>query len=217
MSNYSLVNLLLLCSTLFFAAVSLFILLKKTKEKRFILKAIESNNTAYEEQFTNEEEQLRKTLGSELGTKLNNVITEIITLEKDSYKKLCTLFIEHQAEAIEVLPFTMNQITSAYIRCLSQVVTLLKDKAEAETVSLQENINEEEQLSQHEALIDQLRSEKQVYSDKYKEAHHLLVDVYLKYKDKLEINNVETVDDMNINEMASLLNIEPIKIEGEEI
>ena len=56
-----------------------------------------------------------------------------------------------------------------------------------------------------------------MYSDKYKEAHHLLVDVYLKYKDKLEINNVETVDDMNINEMASLLNIEPIKIEGEEI
>ena len=200
-------NIILICSTLFFAALTLYIILKRTKEKKDIIKAIENNNAAYEQQFLIEEEQLRKTLGNELGTQLNNVITEIIAVEKESYKKLCTLFIDHQGEAIELLPFTMSQITAAYGRCLGQVMNLQKDHVEVETFSLQESKNEEEQLSQYEALIEQLRSEKLTYSDKYKEAHHLLIQVYSKYKEKLNLSHVELPETINLTELTHLFKI----------
>ena len=204
MSNYSLMNIILISSTLFFAALTLYIILKRTKEKKDIIKAIENNNAAYEQQFLSEEEQLRKTLGNELGTKLNDVIKEIITVEKESYKKLCTLFIDHQGEAIELLPFTMSQITTAYGRCLGQLMNLLKDHTEVETFSLQESKNEEEQLSQYEALIEQLRSEKLTYSDKYKEAHNLLIQIYSKYKEKLELSHVELPEAINLTDLSHL-------------
>jgi len=181
-----------------------------------IIKAIENNNAAYEDQFINEEELLRKTLGGDLGVKLSNIVTEIITVEKDSYKKLCTVFIDHHAEAIELLPFTINQITTAYIRCLSQVMLALQDKKEVETVSLQDNKTEEEQLSQYEALIEQLRSEKQSYSDKYKEIHNLLAEIYLKYKEELELKTVDTLQTKNLNEIAALFKLESVIFEDTE-
>jgi len=70
MSNYSLMNLILICSIFFLALFTLFLLFKRTNEKRIILKAIENNNAAYEAQFINEEELLRKILGSDLEVKL---------------------------------------------------------------------------------------------------------------------------------------------------
>jgi hypothetical protein len=63
-------NLILICSIFFLALFTLFLLFKRTNEKRIILKAIENNNAAYEAQFINEEELLRKILGSDLEVKL---------------------------------------------------------------------------------------------------------------------------------------------------
>lgn len=206
MSN-SLMIILLIPTLFFFAGLTLFILLNKIKEKRALIKAIKNNDVAYEEHFTNEEDKLKKILGEELSEKLNGMIANVINVERDSYKKLCAVFIDHHSEAIQLLPYTMNQITTAYINCLSQVVALSKDNTAAETVPLQESKSEEETLFQYEALIEQLRYEKQTYSDKYKESQSLLSEIYLKYKDKLELNNVESPQSMNIKEMTTLFNL----------
>lgn len=200
-------NILLISALFFFAGLTLFILLNKIKEKRALIKAIKNNNAAYEKHFTNEEDKLKKILGEALSEKLNGMIANVVKVERDSYKKLCAVFIDHHSAAIQLLPHTINQITTAYINCLSQVVNLSKDNISGDAVPLQETPSEAETLFQYEALIEQLRYEKQTYSDKYKESQSLLSGVYLKYKDKLELDNVESPQTMSVKEMTTVFKL----------
>lgn len=221
MNNYSLMNIILLLTTLLFAGLTLWMLLKRVKEKKHIVTALEANQAAFDSQFAEEENQLKQTIGEELATKLDTKIVEIVSVEKEAYKKLCTVFIEHQAAAIELLPFTMSKIIVAYIECISEIVRLHKEIQVGDTVSLEENgqegnkpVEEEEGISQSEALIEQLRFEKLAYSDKYKAVIQLLHEIYRKYKDKLEITESdEHFATMNIDEIAKIFKIEPVQKE----
>jgi len=192
-----------MCGIVLCAICSLLLILKRTKQKKLLLKALKNNQGTFDSQFESDENQLKDALSNELSVKLTSTITEIISIEKDAYKKLCTLYIDYHPAAIELLPFTINQITSAYIDCIRKVILLVNEDKENEA-----DVKLEEPLSQHEALIAQLRSEKRIYSDNYDKAHNVLNAIYLKYKEKLEIADVTDFKNMNMNEIAAIFNIE---------
>lgn len=196
MSTYSLMNLLLLFSTAFFAASTLLLLWEKVKQKKLIIKALENNQKIFESQFITDENQLKEVMGDELSEKLTDKIAEVISIEKESNKNLCTLFIDHHPEAIELLPFAINQIIAAYLNCINEILILLKAKNSEE---LQQK---EDDLVQYGSLIEQLRSEKHTYSEKYNDALNLLNLIYLKYKDPLEDPDMPTLEGMSLKEIA---------------
>ena len=61
-----------------------------------------------------------------------------------------------------------------------------------------------------------MRSEKQNYSDKYKEIHNLLAEIYLKYKEELELKTVDTFHTKNLNEIAALFKLKSVIFEDTE-
>jgi hypothetical protein len=202
-------NLICLCFTVFFAAIALFILLNKVKQKKHILKALEVNVVALETRKAGDESQLKQALGNDLSRKLAGRIAEITQIQFDCYKNLFQLFIDYQPAAIEMLPTLMGKVVTAYIDCIAEVIKLQT----AIPISINEDEPEEateEEIDdqfQYEALIEQLRCEKQDFSDKYNTALKVLDSIYIKYADKLEIKEAASLAGMNLTDIAQVFKV----------
>lgn len=201
MNSYSLMNFLLLCGASFFAGTTLLLFWEQLRQKKLLLQALEKNKQLFDTQFVNNEVQLKKFFGEELSKKLSSKIEETISSEKGSYKELCAAFINHHSEAMELLPSKINQIISAYLDCAAQGIILIKEKASNEVKK------KEEDAFRFQASIEQADSEKQLYLDKYHEALNLLNSIYLRYKATLDIEQVESLDNLNLEEIAKLFKI----------
>ena len=215
MNHSSMTLWILLCTTIFFAIISLLFLLSKTKKKKLIVKALENNKAILDSQYASDEAQLKEALGAPLTEKLNSKITDIIALEKKSYKNLSYLFIDYQPAAIEMLPMTVGKIISAYIQCIKEAITIDKELAASkeEAVAVAEKSKEVDEADvddvfQYEALIEQLRFEKQDFADKFKASQALLKAIYTKYKDSIDVDKVETLDKLKIPEIAAIFKVE---------
>lgn len=202
MSTYSFMNLSLLCSTAFFAAASLMLLLDKFKSKKLVLHSLEKQKKLYATLFVTRESNLREVLGEELSIKLNACIAEIISIEKKSYKNLSVQFTNHHPEALDAMPSTVTAIITAYLSCISQLINLNNEKINEKK---QVDISEAHQFS---ALIEELSLEKQNYIKKYADALKLLNLVFIKYKDKIDVENINNVNNLSVEQIASVFKIE---------
>lgn len=230
MMNNTLLIVILLCSTLFFSVFAIFLFASKIKQRKVILETIKKSQAALKDQFANDEIKLKSASSTFLTPELQTKITLIIAGEKDCYNNLLSLYIDYHPAAIEMLPFFLGQVVSLYIDCIQyiilqskvQIVTEeseSKKKEEEEQKRIEEEKKKEEEEKQRqadevdekfqfEALIEQLRFEKQDFADKYKAAQILLSNIYLKYKDVMALDAVESVEKMKLPEIAAVFKIE---------
>ncbi|MDR3443007.1 MAG: hypothetical protein P4L65_08320 [Legionella sp.] len=210
--NISIFDLTLICCTVFFATLMIILMLIQNRKKNIILKAFEKSKNSLRAQIINDEAHLKNTLEPLTTPELEKKISDIIATEKDSYTNVLNLFIDYQPAAIEMMPVFVSKITDSYVECFKQIVVLRQAEQSKEANSQSEDSPREEVLEgdpsediyQYEALIEQLRFEKQDYADKYKNAQKLLETIYLTYKDKLEIKGPDTLTNMNLTEIANL-------------
>lgn len=214
--NISIFDLTLICCTVFFATLMIILMIIQNRQKNSILKAFEKSKNSLRSQIINDEAHLKNTLEPLATPELEKKISEIIATEKDSYTNVLNLFIDYQPAAIEMMPVFVSKITESYVECLKQIVVLRQAEQSKEANSQSEDSPQKEVLEgdpgediyQYEALIEQLRFEKQDYADKYKNAQKLLETIYLTYKDKLEIKGPDTLTNMNLTEIANLFTTE---------
>lgn len=216
--NITIFDLTLLCSTVVFATIIIILLMLKSRQKNIILKAFQKSKDSLKAQIINDEANLRSAAGDKSTPEVAGQIAGVIAVEKDSYNTLINLFVDYHPAAIEMMPSLMSKITESYIQYMQQIMPLSSGKHNKEP-KMQSDVNPRKNVIegdpaedeyQYEALIEQLRFEKQDYADKYKHAHKLLEKIYLTYKDKLEISGPETLTNMNLTEIGSLFEPEPI-------
>lgn len=207
-----LMNLILLCCTLFLAALCLLMFLGRVKRKKQIFDSISKNKNALNEQYVNDETRLKKIAGVFLTSDLQTKITEIISVEKTNYQNLMALFLDYHPAAIEMLPSMVNNIISAYIDCIQYIILQSQTGITVEAGQEQsrepksETIDERYQLQ---ALIEQLRHEKQQLSDRYHQSQQLISLIYQKYKEKLDINQeIDSLNNLKLEEMATLFKVD---------
>jgi hypothetical protein len=213
--NINLFNLALLGCIIIFATIIIIIMLIKNRQKNVILNAFQKSKNLLKTKISNDEERLKRTLGAPLMPELEKKIMDVIAVEKDSYNNLLNLFVDYHPAAIEMMPVFMDKITESYVHCIEQIILLNKIEQSKEINIPVENSPQNVILDgdpseddyQYEALIEQLRFEKQDYADKYKNAHKLLEKIYLAYKDKLEISGPETFENMNLTEIENILKV----------
>lgn len=214
--NISIFDLTLICCTVFFATLMIILMIIQNRQKNTVLKAFEKSKNSLRSQIINDEAHLKNTLEPLVTPELEKKISKIIATEKDSYTNVLNLFIDYQPAAIEMMPVFVSKITESYVECLKQIVVLHQAEQSIEVNSQSEDSPQKEVLEgdpgediyQYEALIEQLRFEKQDYADKYKNAQKLLETIYLTYKDKLEIKGPDTLTNMNLTEIANLFTTE---------
>lgn len=207
---HNLIDLILLCSTLFLAAICLLMFLGRVKQKKKIFESIAKTKSVLSEQYTQDETRLKSISGAFLTDELQFKITEIISVEKINYQNLMALFLDYHPAAIEMLPSLMNNVIASYTDCIQYIVLHSKMSVPAEEVpkeveQVEEGVDDEN--FQYEALIEQLRHEKQDFADKYKNAQNLINKIYLKYKDTLEVDNIDATTGMSLDDIAKIFKV----------
>jgi hypothetical protein len=219
--NINFLDITLLCSNVFFATIIVIIMIIKIRQKKVILNAFQKSKNLLKAQIVNDEAVLKNARGETLSPELEKKIIEIISVEKDSYNSLLNLFVDYHPASIEMMPVLMNKITTSYIQYIEQIMRV-NGVEQPKEVNSQLESNPQSDGSpckavlegdpsgdeyQYEALIEQLRFEKQDFANKYKNASNLLETIYLTYKDKLEIKGPEKLENMNLTEIAKIFNI----------
>lgn len=203
---------ILLSSLIFFVTITLALTLSKFKQKKTIIKALSANHIAANQQLAKNEALLTSSLSSLTSPEIKQQIVDLIGKEKECYQKLANLFIDYPPAAIEMIPFIINNTINEYINCLQKVILLHQQSSEITTQNLNENEkivdNDIDETFQYEALIEQLRYEKNDFSDKYKEARQLLNTIYLNYKDTLGIEAVDSFEKKNALEIATIFKVQ---------
>ena len=109
-------------------------------------------------------------------------------------------------------PSILKQITSVYTECIQQVILLNQAsvalKNETKEITEEDKEEEVDAAFQYEALIEQLRFEKQDATDNYKSARKLLNLIYLNNKDKLDVNSADSLENMKVSEIAAVFKID---------
>lgn len=207
-------SLILLCCTLFLAAVCVIMFLGRVKQKKKIFESIKKSKGILNDQYISDEDRLKKVAGAFLTDDLQLKITEIVSVEKKNCQNLMALFLDYHPAAIEMLPSITNNITSAYIDCIQYIILQSKIiKVEEEAAPKEEVVEEKpeedlDEMFQYQALIEQLRYEKQDFADKYKYAQQLLDAIYQKYKDQLDINKEhESISTMKLDDIANVFDV----------
>jgi hypothetical protein len=207
--NINVIELILLCSTILFAVISACLILAKITQKKSVIKAIQNSRDALKDQLSHNENTLKNTLEPMLTPDLAKKITELVVIERDSYKNLIKLYVDYHPAAIEMMPFLMNQIISSYIQCFEHVILLKPTEAAASKEAAPEEADDElPENFQFEALIEQLRYEKQDFANKYKDASKLLKTICTNHKEQLKLNINESIEHMNLADIAKAFNIE---------
>lgn len=216
--NMNLIEVILLCTTVIFAMIAAFLIIAKMIQRKSVIKAFENSISMLKAQLSNNEATLKNTLQPMLTPDLGKKIAELVAIERDSYKNLIKLYVDYHPAAIEMMPILMNQIVASYIQCFEHIVLLQPNKkehdpAQNKTESTAEAppkdaSDELPENFQFEALIEQLRYEKQDFANKYKDASKLLKTICADYKDQLKLNVDESLEQMNVSDIAKLLNIE---------
>jgi hypothetical protein len=175
------------------------------------------------EQYIQDEETLKIAMGLILTDMLSSKITEIMIIERETYKSLAMLYINYHEAAIEMMPSIIKRLIIAYSQLVQSIVLLKPNPAATEPEQLPSKDEDllgeiyqlppkEEDLSadtyQLEALIEQLRSEKQDFADKFKHSKKLLSLIAIHYKEQLGIGSAEQMESMKISEIASIFKIE---------
>ena len=217
--NMNLIEVILLCTTVIFAMIAAFLIIAKIIQRKTVIKALENSVGMLKTQLTHNEATLKNTLEPMLTPDLGKKISELVAVERDSYKNLIKLYVDYHPAASEMMPFLMNQIIASYIQCFEHIVLLQPSKTEqvqahnkTESATAQapqqEASDELPENFQFEALIEQLRYEKQDFANKYKDASKLLKTICADYKEQLKLNVDDSLEHMNISDIAKLLNIE---------
>lgn len=204
----NIIDLILLCSTILFAVISGFLILAKITQKKSVFKALKNSHDALKDQLLHNENTLKNTLEPVLTPDLAKKITELVAIERDSYKNLIKLYVDYHPAAIEMMPFLMNQIIASYIQCFEHVVLLKPTTVEPIKEAVQEADDDLPENFQFEALIEQLRYEKQDFANKYKDASKLLKTICANHKDELQLNMDKSVEHMNLADIAKVFNID---------
>ena len=215
----NIIVLVLLCSTLFLASMCLLMFFGKVKQKKKIIESIKKTKEVLTGQYIQDEGRLKSTLGTFLNDELQLKITEIITVEKTNYQNLMVLFLDYHPAAIEMLPSMLTNVITAYLDCIQYIVlqsktmVILEEQAAVaskETDKEKEKQEEEDAdaVFQYEALIEQLRFEKQDFADKYKNSQTLINQIYLKYKDKIEVDDVESTVGKKLEDIAEIFKVD---------
>lgn len=199
-------DLILLCSTVIFAMIAAFLILSKIIQRKNVIKALQNSKAVLQNQLSHNANTLKNTLEPMLNPDLEKKIGELISIERDSYKNLIKLYVDYHPAAIEMMPFLINKIVSSYIQCFEHLMLLSPEKATEEVK--EEDPNELPEHFEFEALIEQLRYEKQDFANKYKDASKLLKTICVTHKDQLKINVDESLEHMNLFDIAKLFNIE---------
>jgi hypothetical protein len=222
----NLIDLVLLCSTLFLAAMCFLMFFGKVKQKKQIIESIRKTKEQLSGQYTQDETKLKSILGAFLNDDLQLKITDILNVEKTNYQNLMILFLDYHPAAIEMLPTMLTNVIAAYMDCIqfivvqSKTLTIVNEAAavasesaaaaaaEAAAAEKEKEDDAADAAFQYEALIEQLRYEKQDFADKYKSAQNLLNLIYLKYKGSIEVEDVEATTGKNLEEIAQIFKVE---------
>ena len=196
--NHTISNLILVCSTILFALLSISLFFSRAKQKKIILSVVPDVQKTITTQLNNHEQRLKDSAGVLLTAELEGKISQMMLLEKECKNKLLLAFLDYHPAAVKLLPDVYAKIADAYIDYIECVLSK----------SLKKHDNEGDELFQYEALIEQLRHEKHDYADKYKTSQNLLKQIYRKYKDKIGITDSQTLDTMTLNDIAVLFNVE---------
>lgn len=228
MIDLSILELTLLFSSIIFLTMILFMFISTTKQRKAIIIAIKNSQESLKDQLAHDETSLKNALGSFLSPQIESKVAEIVALERQCYASLVKLYIDYHPAAIEMTPQTLKPIIAAYNQCIEHIVTTMPVPVEpvkteavvVDTVVISDEpkiepsareITTEEALSenfQYEALIEQLRFEKQDFATKYKESISLLVAIYNKYQATLALGAGETLESKNLKDAANAFNIE---------
>lgn len=213
MTNRVLFDSILTGGIVFFSMLALFLFVLGYRHRNTVIKAIISAQNYLKEHIESHSERLKKSLSNTITPDLEARIEDIKQAEKDNFNKLIDLFLDHSPAAIEMMPVIVNNILLAHVD-LIQRVDLMKGTVAEPVVAVEEPKIEapvkEDPLDdefQYQALIEQLRYEKQDFATKYKESSDLITEIYNQYKEKLELEPVETFKNLKITEIASIFKV----------
>lgn len=212
MTSRVLVDSILSGGIVFFSMLSLIMFILGYRHRKALVKAIISAQNSLREHIENHSEALKNALRNTMTADLERRIEDIQQVEKDSLNKLIDLFLDYSPAAVEMTPVLLNTILAAHVDLLQRVDLMKTTVVEAPEPPKMEATVKEDPLEaefQYKALIEQLRYEKQDFATKYKESAELLTEIYNQYKEKLELDKVESLKNLKTTEIAALFKIVP--------
>jgi hypothetical protein len=199
---------------LLFAILALHGFFCKLKIRKDILKAITKNKVLINQQSEQNKAKITASLLSINSPELEQLIEKLMATEYECYKTLTTAYIDYHPAAVNIIPLILNQISTSFMSCMdyvhahTQIVSDNGDPAVDSNVEQSEKLvdNQEEDIDdlfQYEALIEQLRVEKQTYADKCSHYSAVLDELFHLHKDNLAWSADKPIAKMSFSELET--------------
>lgn len=191
----------LLATSIFFATLTMFFVIMNYRTKKNLIETIKINKETVSNQIKKNAQTLQAALVSVIPDEYEQQTANLVNKEREYYEQFTHLFVHYPSSALAVLHLLINGISTEYIRCIQHVSGLATDALAAASD------RSDDDNSQFEVLIEQLRFEKNDLMNRIKALEQVLNGIYKSYKEASGFEEVESLEKKSTQELASIFKV----------